>query len=82
MILLPVTQILDARLDATQVTRDRLMMEYHDKYPGYDFASHKGYGTAKHMQALKELGPCPIHRLSYAPCAAAAAVNAQRPAHS
>lgn len=55
-----------------QVFRDRLMMEYHDAYPQYGFADHKGYGTPKHLQALKQHGPCPIHRMSFAPCAAAA----------
>ena len=48
-----------------KVTRDRLMQEYDLQYPGYDFASNKGYGTAKHMEALKKLGPCPIHRRSF-----------------
>ncbi|OON84855.1 ribonuclease HII, partial [Oribacterium sp. C9] len=48
-----------------KVTRDHLMQEYDEKYPGYGFAKHKGYGTAAHIQALKELGPCPIHRRSF-----------------
>ena len=50
-----------------KVKRDALMLEYHDRYPEYGFASHKGYGTAKHLAALKEYGPCPIHRQSFAP---------------
>lgn len=53
-----------------KVTRDSLMDKYDDEHPEYGFKSHKGYGTAKHMTALKEHGPCPIHRKSYAPVAA------------
>ncbi|MFC1537560.1 ribonuclease HII [Gemmatimonadota bacterium] len=48
-----------------KVTRDRMMKEYDTQYPGYGFARHKGYGTADHMTALRELGPCPIHRRSF-----------------
>lgn len=48
-----------------KVTRDRMMLEFHQKWPEYGFASHKGYNTAKHQKALKEFGPCPIHRLSF-----------------
>lgn len=50
-----------------KVTRDRQMEEQAKKYPGYGFEKHKGYGTKIHMEALKELGPCEIHRFSYAP---------------
>ncbi|MDP6904625.1 MAG: ribonuclease HII [Verrucomicrobiota bacterium] len=50
-----------------KVTRDRLMVEYDQKYPGYDFVGHKGYGTKAHLSAIEELGPCPIHRMSFAP---------------
>jgi ribonuclease HII len=50
-----------------KVKRDTLMYEYHEKYPEYGFANHKGYGTAKHLAALKEYGPSPIHRMSFAP---------------
>ena len=50
-----------------QVTRDKLMDQYHEQWPQYNFAQHKGYGTRAHMAALKELGPCPIHRRSFAP---------------
>ena len=50
-----------------KVYRDRLMVEYSKQYPGYGFESHKGYGTKKHMEALKKLGACPIHRRSFAP---------------
>ncbi|MDD6734215.1 MAG: ribonuclease HII, partial [Lachnospiraceae bacterium] len=48
-----------------KVTRDRMMVEYDKMYPGYDLASNKGYGSPKHIAALKELGPCPIHRRSF-----------------
>jgi ribonuclease HII len=48
-----------------KVTRDHMMMEYDEIFPGYGFAKHKGYGTAAHIQALRELGPCPIHRRSF-----------------
>ncbi len=48
-----------------KVTRDRIMEDYDKTYPGYDFASNKGYGTKRHIEALKELGPCPIHRATF-----------------
>lgn len=48
-----------------KVTRDRLMKEYDGVFPGYDFASNKGYGTKAHIQGLKELGPCAIHRRTF-----------------
>lgn len=48
-----------------KVTRDRMMVEYDAIYPGYGFASNKGYGAAKHIAALKEIGPCAIHRRSF-----------------
>ena len=47
--------------------RDSLMGGYELEYPGYGFARHKGYGTKEHQKALAKLGPCPIHRRSYAP---------------
>lgn len=50
-----------------KVHRDRLMVEYDRQYPGYGFALHKGYATAAHKRALLELGPSPIHRMSWAP---------------
>jgi ribonuclease HII len=50
-----------------KVTRDRLMREFDQLYPGYGFAEHKGYGTPKHLAAIQALGPCPIHRRSFAP---------------
>ena len=48
-----------------KVTRDRIMVEYDKIYPEYGFASNKGYGTATHISALKEVGPCAIHRKSF-----------------
>ncbi|MBR2966527.1 MAG: ribonuclease HII [Clostridia bacterium] len=48
-----------------KVTRDRMMLDYHNQYPQYNFAKHKGYGTAEHIKLLKEHGPCPIHRRSF-----------------
>jgi ribonuclease HII len=50
-----------------KVTRDRLMVEHHSKFPEYGFAQHKGYGTAKHLAAIERHGACPIHRKSFAP---------------
>ncbi|MEM9600653.1 MAG: ribonuclease HII [Pseudomonadota bacterium] len=50
-----------------KVTRDRLMVEADQRYPGYGFARHKGYPTRDHLDALDRLGPCPIHRRSFAP---------------
>lgn len=50
-----------------KVTRDRLMDEYETEFPGYGFGVHKGYGTAVHLKAIQELGPCIIHRRSFAP---------------
>jgi ribonuclease HII len=50
-----------------KVYRDRLMIEYDRQYPGYGFALHKGYATPTHKRALRELGPSPIHRMSWAP---------------
>ncbi|MCU0500983.1 MAG: ribonuclease HII [Anaerolineae bacterium] len=52
-----------------KVTRDRWMAEQDDSHPGYDFARHKGYGTAMHSAALTALGPCVLHRRSFAPVA-------------
>ena len=50
-----------------KVTRDHYMGTLEKLYPGYDFAGHKGYGTAKHLAALRELGPCPEHRRTFGP---------------
>lgn len=48
-----------------KVTRDRIMREWDSVYPEYGFAGHKGYGTAKHIAAIKQYGLCPIHRKSF-----------------
>jgi ribonuclease HII len=48
-----------------KVTRDRMMLEWDKVYPEYGFAKHKGYGTAAHIKALKENGPCMLHRRSF-----------------
>jgi ribonuclease HII len=50
-----------------KTARDRLMVEADETYPGYGFASHKGYNAPIHAEALRRLGPCRIHRLSWAP---------------
>jgi len=50
-----------------KVTRDRLMLEYHTQWPQYGFAEHKGYGTPQHLAAVATHGPCPIHRMTFAP---------------
>lgn len=50
-----------------KVTRDRLMLALHAQYPQYNFAKHKGYGTAEHLAALQQHGPSPVHRSSFAP---------------
>jgi len=52
-----------------KTTRDALMQEAEARWPGYGFARHKGYGAPEHLEALRRLGPCPIHRRSYAPVA-------------
>lgn len=48
-----------------KVTRDHMMEEYGKLYPQYGFGKHKGYGTAAHIQAIREFGPCPIHRRTF-----------------
>ena len=50
-----------------KVTRDRLLLALDARFPQYGFARHKGYGTAEHLAALREHGPCPAHRRSFAP---------------
>jgi len=50
-----------------KVTRDRLMRELDQQYPGYGFGDHKGYATPQHYDAIKQLGPCAIHRKTFAP---------------
>ena len=64
---------LDASIAAASVVakvhRDGLMRAFDTRYPGYGFARHKGYPTPPHLDALRRLGPCPLHRRSYAPVA-------------
>ena len=48
-----------------KVSRDRLMRELDQKYPGYGFAGHKGYGSSDHLEAIRRLGPSPVHRLTF-----------------
>ena len=50
-----------------KVTRDRLMVELDGRFPGYGLGQHKGYGTPQHLELLQRLGPCPLHRRSFAP---------------
>jgi len=50
-----------------KVTRDRMMIEFDQRWPQYGFAAHKGYGTEQHLAALAAHGPCPLHRKSFAP---------------
>ena len=50
-----------------KVTRDRLMAEYHQQFPFYGFDAHKGYSTPQHLAAIREYGPCAIHRRSFSP---------------
>ena len=52
-----------------KVYRDALMRRLHERYPGYGFADHAGYATPRHLDALRRLGPCPVHRRSFAPVA-------------
>ncbi len=50
-----------------KVTRDRLMVELDSSYPEYGFAEHKGYATRQHLEAIADHGPCPVHRMTFAP---------------
>jgi ribonuclease HII len=50
-----------------KVSRDRLMMKLDEEYSGYGLANHKGYGTREHVECLRRLGPCPIHRRTFSP---------------
>ena len=59
-----------------KVERDRLVIQYAEQYPEYGFEKHKGYGTKLHREALERLGPCPIHRRSFAPVQKAAELQA------
>lgn len=61
--------VISAASIVAKVHRDNLMLAYDKQFPGYGFAAHKGYGTRQHLDALTELGPCPIHRRSFRPVA-------------
>ena len=56
-----------AASNVAKVTRDQLMVEAEETYPAYEFSRHKGYPTKVHLENLQKLGPCPIHRRSFAP---------------
>ena len=56
-----------AAVSLQKTVRDRMMCELDGVHPGYGFARHKGYSTPEHFEALRRLGPCPIHRRSFAP---------------
>lgn len=60
-----VSQSIAASSVLAKVTRDRIMLKYDAEYPGYGFAKHKGYPTKEHMEAVRRLGPCQIHRRSF-----------------
>ena len=59
--------IISAASILAKTARDALMVELCARYPGYGFGKHKGYGVPQHLAALRELGPCPEHRMSFAP---------------
>lgn len=65
------SQSIAAASIVAKVTRDRLMRELDARYPAYGFARHKGYATPEHLAAIERLGPCPEHRMSFAPFARA-----------
>ena len=67
-----------AASNVAKVTRDRMMADYEREYPGYGFGRHKGYATAFHRERLREIGPCAIHRRSFAPVAQAALLAGAR----
>jgi ribonuclease HII len=59
------SQMIAAASIIAKETRDQIMIQYHEEYPEYGFAQHKGYGTELHFQALAKYGPCPIHRKTF-----------------
>jgi ribonuclease HII len=71
-------QAISAASILAKVHRDRLCDAWSEQYPQYGFAAHKGYGTAEHMAALREHGPCPLHRTSFAPVREALAAQEAR----
>jgi ribonuclease HII len=62
------SQMIAAASIIAKETRDKIMIEWHEKYPEYGFDEHKGYSTEKHRESLVKYGPCPIHRRSFATC--------------
>jgi len=52
---------------AAKVTRDRIMLELDERYPGYELGRHKGYGTREHLECLRRHGASRIHRMTYSP---------------
>jgi ribonuclease HII len=62
-------QCIGAASILAKVHRDAMMLKWHEKYPEYNFAANKGYPTKEHRRMLTQIGPCPIHRKSYAPVA-------------
>ena len=62
-----------------KVSRDRYMLDLHQRHPDYGFDQHKGYGTPAHLAALRMHGPCPEHRRSFAPVRQALAAHATTP---
>ncbi|MHB1016353.1 MAG: ribonuclease HII [Coriobacteriia bacterium] len=62
------TRAIGAASIVAKVSRDSLMEELDGQYPGYGFAGNKGYGSAAHMDAIRTLGPSPVHRMSFGPC--------------
>ncbi len=68
-------QAISAASILAKVTRDRMLDELHLQHPQYGFDRHKGYGTAQHLQALREHGPLPVHRRTFAPVAQALALH-------
>jgi ribonuclease HII len=71
-----IVPIISAASIIAKVERDRIMNELCARYPGYAFSKHKGYSTPEHQEALKRLGPCPIHRMSFKPVRDAAGLAA------
>lgn len=69
-------QAISAASILAKVTRDRMLDELHLQHPHYGFDRHKGYGTAQHLQALREHGPLPAHRRTFAPVAQALGLKA------
>ena len=59
--------VISAASIVAKVTRDREMIAYSEEFPQYGFAAHKGYGTPQHLLALRQFGPCRLHRRSFAP---------------